>query len=218
MIVNEDVIRRIVSGRHRLRGLTLPAPKGPLGETLKCPMKEGGVYRLESGSPVHLKRRQAELMRPQGRAEAVLLFIDLVEGRLPSWKWPAVTVTAGSPALLTEGGTSVWLVPFTMGDQSGLNDRPLFLSSIGDYTFDQHRQAVPGDPEVMFPSEDELYRARQRARERTSRPVIQSVRAVLEHTDSLKGSMQTMKQRNRLALIQKELGKLEAEVQPEEAA
>jgi hypothetical protein len=172
-------------------------------------MRDGGVYTLVPASPVTHKRQQAQ--RDAWRAQAVLDFIDLVDGTRRTEKQLSLTVTCTAPPF--EGAEGVWFVPIAPGDLSGQKDRPLFLAgSGGDYTFTASRQAVPGDPEVMFPSEADLESARVKAREKRSGPLALTVRAMRDQADTCAGVMQTMKQRNRMKLIRRELDRLQNEL------
>lgn len=209
MIVAESVIRELLSARHRRRVLNLPVVTGEFGERVPCPVREGNVRNLTTGTPLAHKRQQAWLMSAGNPARAVLLYIDLIEGRIHTWKQPSVTVTVLAEPFEAGG---LWHVPVTLGDKTGHNDRPVFLSAIGDYTFEARLQAVPGDPEVMFPDPGDVARARTRARERRTAPVARSVSAIRADVESCKGVMTTMKAENRRKLIVKELAKLQGEV------
>jgi hypothetical protein len=211
MIASEDTIRQIRWARTRRRVVHMPVRRGALNEVLKCPMREGGVYRLVPCSAVEHKRRQAR-RESVTRAQAVCAFIDLVQGVRRTERQLSIVVTVTAAPTVIAG---VWHVPVSPGDLSGQNDRALFLSSIGDYTFSHSRQAVPGDPEVMFPSDADLERARRRARERQSSPASATVRAMRENVDTLRGAMLTMKAETRRKLIAKELEKLAREVDGE---
>ena len=207
MIVDEATIREITSSRVRRRSLTLEVHQGDLGETLRCPVRRDGVYKLTPCSRIEWKRRQAA--QQPTRARAVLAFIDLIDGSVRTERMPSVTITV-TDVLKLEGR---WMVGFLLGDLSGQKDRAVFLAAQGDYTFEPARQAVPGDPEVMMPSEADMARARQKARESRSTPVTAAVRHIRDQTDTLAGAMLTMKAENRRKLIRKELDKLHNELE-----
>lgn len=209
MIVAEDTIRQIKSGRVKRRILTFGMRTGIFGERKPCPLRFGGVYTLVPASPVGHKRRLAE--RDAWRAQAVLDFIDLCDGTRHTEKMLTVEVTVtGEPF---EGAPGVWFVPIALGDLSGQKDRSLFLAgSGGDYTLTASRQSVPGDPEVMFPSDADLVKAHRRLSETRSRPASMAVQAMREKAETCRGVMTSMKTRNRLKLIERELARLAEEV------
>lgn len=209
MIVDEETIRQVKSARVRRRILAFAVRYDQYETKMRCPMRLGGVYTLVPASPVTHKRRQAE--RDAWGAQAVLDFIDLVDGTRRTEKQLSLVVTVtGEPF---EGAPDVWFIPIKPGDLSGQNDRALFLAgSDGDYTFTASRQAVPGDPEVMFPSEADIVKARERTNERRALPSTLAVRAMRDQAETCEGVMTSMKARNRLKLIRKELAKLDAEV------
>lgn len=207
LIVDELFIRQILSARTRRRNLVLPVRWGPQGELLRCPMRENGVYRLVPRGRLEHKRRQAE--REPTRARQVLAFVDLCDGSVRTERQVEVTVTAGA-VLRTDRG---WVVAITPGDLSGQLDRDVFLAgSDGDYTFTASRQAIPGDPAVMMPTEKDMERARRMAKEKRAVPALLSVQALRSQTDTLADAMLSMKARNRVKLIAKELERLEGEV------
>lgn len=212
LIVDEEAIRQIKSARVRRRVLALSVRYDQYEKKVRCPMRLGGVYTLVPASPVTHKRRQAE--RDAWRAQAVLDFIDLVNGARRTEKQLSLVVTVtGEPF---EGAPGVWFVPIMPGDHSGQNDRALFLSGMvgasSDYTTTAARQAVPGDPEVMFPSEADIEKARIAARGRRSASASLAVRVMRDQAETCEGVMTSMKARNRVKLIRKELAKLEDEV------
>ena len=207
MIVDEATIHAITSSRTRQRTMVLPVRKGDLNEILRCPMRKDGVYKLVPCTKWEWKRRQAA--RQPTRARAVLAFYDLIDGFVRTERMPSVTITVADVLKAPD----CWIVSFLPGDLSGQKDRAVFLAAQGDYTFEPSRQAVPGDPEVMMPSEADMARARQKAREGRSTPVTAAVRHLRDQTDTLAGAMLTLKAENRRKLIKKELDKLHDELE-----
>ena len=208
MIVDEATIREITSSRVRRREISLPVREGDMGEILRCPVRKDGVYRLTPCSKIEWRRRQAA--QQPTRARAVLAFIDLLDGSMRTERMTSVTITVTE---VIKVGRLMWRISFLPGDLSGQKDRAVFLAGQGDYTFEPSRQAVPGDPEVMLPSEADMEKARRIARESRSAPVAATVRHIRDQTDTLRGSMQTMKAENRRKLIAKELAKLHDELE-----
>ena len=185
----------------------LPIRRGGLEETLRCPMRRDGVYKLVPCTKLMWKYRQAR--QQPTRARAVLAFHDLIDGSMRTERMPSCTITVTD----VQKGPLFWMVSFLPGDLSGQKDRPVFLAAQGDYTFEPARQAVPGDPEVMMPSEADMAKARRIAREGRSAPIAATVRHIRDQTDTLAGAMLTMKAENRRKLIRKELEKLHDEVE-----
>jgi hypothetical protein len=221
LIVDELTIRQIRSGKVRRRTVQLPVTRGrlPDGSTYqhRCPMKKGGVYRLVPCGRFEHKRRQA-IAATSSREEAVLLFIDLVDGSVRTDKQLEVVVTVTEePYSIHLGNTqdapATWVVPIALGDLSGQIDRDVFLAGDGGYTLSASRQAVPGDPAVMYPAQKDIEKARVAAREQRAAPVLAKTQALYARAETLKDAMGTMKAENRRQLILKETRRLEAELQ-----
>jgi hypothetical protein len=213
VIVDELTIRQIKSARTRRRILLLPVRRDPLtggaDYMVRCPMKKDGVYKLFACGRVEHKCRQARREAPT-RARAVLLFHDLVTGSVRTERRLEAEVTVTQEPW-HDG--KVWYIPIALGDLSGQMDHDVFLAgSGGDYTTSGAMQAVPGDPPVMFPAHKDMERARQLAKEKQVAPAIKSVEAMRQEVDTCKGVMTTMKTRNRMKLIAKELEKIRNEL------
>ena len=216
MIVDELTIRQIKSAKVRRRTLELPLERGVLsdGSTYlrRCPMRKDGVYRLVPCGRLEHKRRQARATTVS-QAQAVLRFIDLVDGSVRTEKQLEVIVTVvGEPRIMSGLDPAVWHIPIAVGDLSGQIDRDVFLAGDGGYTLSASRQAVPGDPAVMFPAAKDVERARRMAREQRADPVVKTVQAMRQDIDTCKGVMLTMKQEKRRKAIERELAKLHEEL------
>lgn len=210
MIVDHQIVREIVSARHRRRALTLPIRRGSFGELKKCRMVRGGVYRLTERVP-YRDCLTAAASEPT-RARAVVRLLALCDRpRL------TVTVTVVEQPVIADG---VWHVRFVRGDKASVvRDDPVFLERGAGYTLQKSR-ALKGEPEVLTPFAEDLQRARSEALERRTTPNRDAVRRLNDAAGSLNKQMLSMKARNRVRLIEREAAKLAAELDmvPSEAA
>ncbi|HEY4452406.1 MAG TPA: hypothetical protein VGN13_12525 [Solirubrobacteraceae bacterium] len=186
MIVSDVELREILSAKHRRRTLERPVTYGRFGERKRCPVKLGGVYRLTTKTPYEAYRNQAQ--REPTRARAVL---HLIERCLESKMQLSITISE-TPVMVGDR----WIVRFTKGDHRGVQDRPLYLSKVGDYTFDSWRQAVPGDPDVCLPLAADIEKARRETAERRIHPQVDNVRKMERGAGELARAMKRMKVEN----------------------
>lgn len=202
MIVTQTEIAEISRRVRPRRILELPVHIGPLGETKRCPLRRGSVYKLTASHPYARYRREAEA-EPH-RVAAILRLIDRCD--VPA---PLVMITVKE----VERHGDRWLVRFLRGDHRGaFEDRDVYLSKYGDYTMSAKRQAVPGDPPVMTPFSEDLERARRQALERRFGPQQQMVARLRSDTETLAQSIVDMKARNRAKVILREIDKLSAQL------
>jgi hypothetical protein len=174
---------------------------GKHNERKKCPVRPGGVYHLKGRVPY--EQYQTEAQNQPTRARAVLRLIDQCEA-------PAKTVTI--TVLTTEAQDEQWLIRFIKGDHATTFDHPVYLAKYGDFTTEASKQAIPGDPEVMTPSAEDLTKARAKARERQTTPQLEGLARLRDEADTLRASMTKMKARNRIALAIKEIDKTVTEL------
>lgn len=185
MIVTHVEITEINRRVRPRRVLELPVQLGPLGETKRCRLRKGGVYKLTASVAYAKYRREAEA-EPDRRA-AILQLIDRCNAPIPK-----TTITVRE----IERHGDQWFVRFLLGDHRGaLEDRDVYLSKYGDYTMSASRQAVPGDPPVMTPFAEDLERARRQAAERRISPQQASLRQAAKQAETLQESLENMKAR-----------------------
>lgn len=165
-------------------------------------MRPGGVYVLRGRVPYDALVAGAKRQPTPGRR--VLWLIDRCMD-----KHRAVTVTVtGVP----ERHGDVWMVAFVMGDQSSETDQPVYLAKCGDYTFQETKQAIRGDPELSMPLPGDLAKARAKARERRVNPQREAIGQSARWIGELRTDMLAMKGRNRKKLIERELANLASEL------
>jgi hypothetical protein len=114
----------------------------------------------------------------------------------------------------------VWAISFVRGDEREFmaQDQPVYLARFGrDYTT-VRAQAVAGEPEVMPALPGAAERARIVALAQRQAPQRRAIGRMLEEADSLRGAMVTMRARNRVKLICREIGKLQAELPLQEVS
>jgi len=201
MNITQQEMDAILNPRVRRRTLSIPVRKGSLGE-LRRPPKVGGVHRLRVPVPQAAYRARAELQ--PSRARAVLDFIARCERRPKD----IVVTVQSKPVREIRDGVEVWTFIFEKGDHASAQDRPVFLAKVGDYTLTQSRQAVPGDPEVLTPLASDLAKARAKALERRVGPQQQAIARMHAELDTLALAMRSMKARERIKRLRKELDKL----------
>jgi hypothetical protein len=219
VLVDQSLIDA-VNGKIRRRVLHLPVERGKLPEprhpktgrvlrsprtrpadpaAKRCPMKAGGIYTLSARRPLEQYREQAKLQPT--RARAVLAWIERCEDRTRT-----ITITV----LSVERQDDEWIIHFEKGNRQDLLDRDVFLSRQNDFTMDQSRQTVKGDPPLMTPFDEDLARARNKAVERAS-PQWDALARMRADAETLREAMVAMKDRNGLALLhraERELEKL----------
>jgi hypothetical protein len=223
--VSQQTIDAILNPKIRKRELHIPIRHAKLprkgsrrahktnakgGTSLRCcPLRKGGVYRLEPPIPrdhyLQISNRQPT------RARAMLRYWDLCD-RHPR---KPITITVWLDPI-REGNE--WLVFFALGDHREAFDRAVYLAKYGDYTMTASKQAVAGDPEVLMPFACDLAAARKHALEKRISPQQQALDRIRADTDTLLAAMKALKDRNRLKLIRREIDKLAAKLSAEESA
>lgn len=200
MIVPHSEFQLVANRRMRKRVLVLPVKFGPLGERRRPP-RVGGVYDLKPASRYE-EWKQRSRSEPT-RARAVLWAIDRV---LSEPKPIKVTVLAVD----REGDT--WLVRIAKGDESDFvnQDRSVYIGRSADYTVSASHSLDPDAPVMLVPGAAE--RARVVALAARSQPHHGAVSRATHEIEGLRDAMLTMKARNRVRLIQRELAKLQAEL------
>lgn len=206
MFVSQAEIDQI-NGRMRRRLLHLPLKRGRLGELKRCPVRKGGVYRLRPPIP-HAAYVERASSSPT-RARAVLTLIALCETPV---RTATITITS------VERHGDGWLIHFAKGDRASDLDCPTFLSKDGGYTMISSRQAVPGDPEVLYPLAEDLAKARAKMRESRVSPDREVIATVKSGLSPLQQSLLAMKARNRVRLILKQMDLLDKELSVGESA
>lgn len=208
MIVTHVEITEINRRVRPRRVLELPVQLGPLGETKRCHLRKGGVYKLTASVAYAKYRREAEA-EPDRRV-AVLRLIDRCDVPIPK-----TTITVRE----VERHGDSWLVRFLLGDHRGaLEDRDVYLSKYGDYTTSAKRQAVQGDPPLMTPFAEDLEKARRQALERRFSPHRDVLSRMHSDAETLAQSLASMKARNRAKVLLKEIEKLSAQLSVEQGA
>jgi hypothetical protein len=220
LIVSEQDLRAIRSGKVRKRVLTIPVERVGVrdarhprtGRVLrtseqssgtalrKCPMRKGATYSLRAAVPC-ARYRQLASAEPT-RARSVLRLYDLCEH--PTVKPVRITVIEAP-----ERQDDVWLVRFVVNEKADEHvevlDPPIFLAKYGDYTMSASRQAIPGDPEAQFPFAEDLENARQRAREGMIAPQRETLARLSAEIDSCARVMKAMKARQLVKRAQRNL-------------
>jgi hypothetical protein len=210
MLVDPSVIDQINS-KIRRRVLELPVKQGSrFGELKKCPMREGGVYKLQAAIPYGKHRAIAEAQPTVARS--VLLLIERC-------MTPAKTVMITVTEPVVRNGDR-WVVRFEKGDWSDQGDEDVYLCRDNDFTTIASRQTVKGDPPLMTPFAKDLEHARKKAREKREQPYrsdMALLRAAQRRMAVRKHDMQ-ITARKRLALIERETEKLASELSVESDA
>lgn len=204
MIVSQAEIDLIQDPKTHRRELHLPVRHGRHGERKRCPMHVGGVYHLKPPIPYDQYRARAE--QQLGRARSVLWLI----GRCERHYSRPLTITVSD--VQRHGDT--WTVRFLKGDHAEYFRGPVFLARHNDFTMVPSQQTVRGDPEYLAPLAEDLARARGKALEKRLEPNRSDLAAIRAAHKRMAERKHTMKvaTRRRLALIERETAKLDAEL------
>jgi hypothetical protein len=208
LIASEQTIERIRSSRHRQRTLELPVVYGEMGELKRCQYKPGKAYPLHPAS--RYDEHRATAGQQPTRARAVVYLLAQYERQVKP-----LTITVLS---VTRAGEH-WLVHFDLGDKTAHNDIPVYLTptgSGGDYTTTPSRAL--DKVEVMTPLAKDLEEARRKAREGRITPQQQQLDRAVQEAETLRQAMTSMKARNRVNLILKEMEKLASELSADAGA
>ena len=198
MIVSQAEIDLVLNPRMRRRMMRLPAPRH-----LKCPVKYGSPYRLQ---PKAGDKGQATIVVIEPPYRGKLAEITLkdarregyatIQGALEAWER-----TYWHP----RDDETVWVVSFAR-DEKGecadflMQDEPVYLAKVRDYTTHAGRQAVLGDPPLLASFAEDLARARAAAQARVS-PQMGSISRMRSESETLREAMIEMKDRNALKLL-----------------
>jgi hypothetical protein len=209
VIASQLDIDLVLNPKLRRRMLRLPASGSPKE---RCPLRVGAVYNLQ---PRAFTKGQVVITVTNAYREPLdaLTVNDArreghggVQGALEAWRR-----SHGLP----KGGQLVWVVEFVRGDESEWvnSDQPVYLAKYGgDYTTNAAKQAVRGDPELAMPLPGAAETARVMALATRQAPAARSIGRVREEVETLREAMTTMRARNRVKLITRELGKLASEL------
>ena len=131
MIVDQSQLEQITS-KIRRRTIQLPVRYGSFGELKRCPLREGGVYRLTAQIPYERYLAQAERKQPK---EGVLWLIDQCEIKPKTVQITVVEVKQDGDR---------WRIRFEKGERTELLDRPRLLAARpgaphGDYVTSSSR-------------------------------------------------------------------------------
>lgn len=207
-------------GRPARRMMRLPVTHTGEAIERKCPVRRGESYKLSDG-----ERETYITVIEEPRRER-LGEMSYGDARREGYDNPIVAMMAfvnrermGAMSTANGLGREVWVIAFehTENERLPSADTPVFLSGDGGYTTVASLQSVPGDPEVVLPSDGEGERARVLALAHREAPTREQIEALIGYVGELRETMLSMKDRNRLALIAKELSKLSVAAPPVDA-
>ena len=192
MIVQQRELDLILNPKIHRRMMRLPYRR-------PCPVRVGKSYGLQT-APGAKARAVITVTAVRGERVGALSASDArregyagVAGALSAW---------ATRYQLPAGDERCWVVSFVRDEKHDVarfmaQDEAVFLSRHGDYTLHPH-QAIAGEPEVMFPSVEDLKRARAKARERRSGAERWRVREAVGELQTLSQGMRSMKARELL--------------------